>query len=216
MKLGKYKNINTKVVVLILVLILAVGVVIGGTAAWLSAKTDPVVNTFTYGDINITLIETDTDDGDDDPNTNKYKMMPGQEIAKDPKITVLKGSEDSWLFVKLEKSENFDDFLEYEIAEGWTALEDQEGVYFRTVAYSDEDQEFDVIKDDTVIVKENVTKEMLNALDSTEDTKYPTLTITAYAVQYDAEIEAIDSASKAWSLITEKQDADNENTADAG
>lgn len=205
---------GAKTVALGLILAVVLVCAVGGTAAWLSARTSPVVNTFTYGDINITLTETDTGDGDEDPNTNEYKMMPGKTIAKDPRITVLGGSEDCWLFVGLEKSENFDDFMTYEMAEGWTALDEEEypGVYYREVTQSDEDQEFQVILEDTVTVKDTVTKDMLNALNQTpEEETYPTLTVTAYAVQYDLEQDAIASAGEAWKLA-----AETGSTGDAG
>ena len=177
-------------------LIAMVGGLIGGTLAWLMAETPPVTNTFTYGDINITLTETDTGDGDNNPNTNTYSMVPGQDIAKDPKLTVLAGSESSWLFVKIEESTDpvFDNFLTYEIAEGWTALDGVDGVYYREVEKSEDAQAFDVLKDNKVTVKADVTKEQLNAL-----TKNPTLTLTGYAVQRDTNVAAADAA---WALIT--------------
>lgn len=204
------KHVGTKTMIFILVLSLILGTVIGGTAAWLSAQTSPVVNTFTYGDINITLTETETDDDDDNPNTNKYKMIPGQQLTKDPKVIVQKDSEDSWLFVKMEKSDNFDDFLEYDMADGWTKLEGEENVYYRVVLSDSDVQEFTVIRDNIVTVRDNVTKEMLNALDVSQDKKnYPTLTITAYAVQHDSELEAINTAVKAWKLITAPQDVES-------
>lgn len=207
------KTKKLKMVVLVLALVLALGGIIGGTTAWLSSQTAPVVNTFTYGDIDILLTETDTGDMDGNPNTNKYKMMPGKTIAKDPKVTVLKDSEDSWLFVKLEKSDNFDDFMTFGMADGWTALDGEDGVYFRVVIRSEENQEFAVIRDNTVTVKGEVTKEMLNALDESEGAEtYPTLAITAYAVQYDADLEPIDTAADAWKLITETQGSGNGNT----
>lgn len=206
---GPKRSAGLKALALAAVLILALCCVIGGTVAWLSARTDPVVNTFTYGDINITLAETDTKlDGDSNPNTNEYKMMPGQTITKDPLVTVLNGSEDCWLFVKLEQSANFDDFMTYTIADGWTALAGQDGVYYRMVAGADEDQPFCVILDNTVTVKDEVTKDMLNGLDETPGAEtYPTLTITAYAVQYDDELEAIDTAEEAWALAVQAQSA---------
>lgn len=218
MKRGKHeggaasKRGGKTAVLLILAMLLALGGMIGSTAAWLSARTEPVVNTFTYGDINITLEETDTTDDDDDPNTNTYKMLPGETITKDPAVTVLAGSEDCWLFVKLEKSENFDDFLTYQmVVEGegaWIALDETKypGVYYRQVAKSDEDKVFSVIQDNTVTVRDTVTKDMLNALDATPGAEtYPTLTITAYAVQYNLELEPIDSAEKAWALVAADQ-----------
>lgn len=204
---GKYAakhagRVNMKPLALIMALVLLVGGVIGGTVAWLIATPDPVVNTFTYGDINIDLDETDTQlDGDNNPNTNEYEMMPGQSITKDPEITVKSGSEEMWLFVKLEKSSNFDTFVEYEVAEGWTALSGVDGVYYQHITAEDvatADKEIAVIKNNTVTVKESVTKEQLNALDSGSSANYPTLTVTAYAVQYAGNATAAD----AWAKVT--------------
>ena len=179
-----------KLIALILCASLLVTGVVGGTIAWLVDTTDPVVNTFTYGDINIDLEETPTPDSDDNPDTNEYEMFPGEEITKDPKVTVNTDSKASWLFVKLVKSANFDDFMEYEVADGWTQLKDAQGnvvdgVYFREVAeVTGNELVFEVIKDNKVHVKESVTKEMLNALDPEGvAANYPTLTVTAYAVQ---------------------------------
>ena len=153
---------------------------IGGTLAWLTDRTDPVTNTFTIGDINITLEETPAE----------YKMVPGNEISKDPTVTVKGGSEACWLFVLVEKSENFDEFLTYEMADCWTALEGAEGLYWRKVEASGADQAFAVLKDNKVTVPDTVTKEMLTA----EDFVSPTLTFTAYAVQQDN----IAGAAEAW------------------
>lgn len=182
-------------VLLLLSLALILCAVIGGTLAWLVTETNPVVNTFTYGDINITLHETDTNkDGDNDPNTNIYPMIPGHTITKDPKVTFKADSENAWLFVKLEKTANFDDFMTYEIADGWTKLDNAEGVYYKEVSKSTQDAEFAVIKNNTVTVKGEVTKEMLNALDTNGLSNYPKLTITAYAVQRDSNIATVTDA----------------------
>ncbi|MBE6862235.1 MAG: hypothetical protein E7497_04975 [Ruminococcus sp.] len=196
------KRFGVKALVLTGALTLALSGAIGGTIAWLISE-ETVTNTFTYGDINITLTETDTDDGDDDPSTNTYDMVPGNSITKDPKVTVEADSEDCWLFVKLDESENFEDFMTYSIADGWTALENNEGVYYRIIDGSDTVQEFSVIANDTVTVLDTVTKEMLNALDADGAENYPTLTVTAYAVQRDAEIDAIDTVEEAWALTQE-------------
>lgn len=216
MKKGKIKRLGAQTLVTILAIMLIVGGVVGGTMAWLVDSTEDVVNTFTYGDINIDLEETPTDDGDGDENTNEYKMLPGATINKDPKVTVKQGSESSWLFVKLVESctaeiydsegnlvasYGFDDFLAYAIADGWTALTADidgnpiEGVYYLEVPaemVKDGDVVLGVLKDNTVTVKGSVTKEMLEAL-----TGYPTLTVTAYAVQR----EGVDTAVQAWALV---------------
>ena len=222
---GKYAAKHTgcfrmKPLALILSLVLTIGGVIGGTVAWLITTPDPVVNTFTYGDINIELDETDTQlDDDDNPNTNEYEMLPGMEITKDPTVTVKAGSEHNWLFVKLEKSNNFDDFMTYTIADGWTQLYDGEGnevkgVYYRYQGENTADVVIPVLKDNKVTVKETVTKKMLNKLDENGASNYPTLTVTAYAVQYagfEAEVSEGATAStaaqgnaaalKAWKVI---------------
>ncbi len=191
---------GAKIALLSFALTLVLCGIIGGTVAWLVADTDPVVNTFTYGDINITLEERDTNDGDNDPNTNDYPMIPGNPIEKDPKVTFKADSENAWLFVKLEKTSNFDDFITYQVEEGWTELDGVDGVYYRSVDKADTDTEFYVIKDNTVNVKAEVTKEMLNELDSDGASNYPKLTITAYAVQRDGNIT---TEADAWAIISD-------------
>lgn len=166
---------------------------VAGTLAWLTDKTEPVVNTFTVGDINITLTESENLD---------LKMVPGQPIEKDPKVTVKAGSEACWLFVKVDKSVNFDGFMTFEMADGWIALSGHAGVYYRNVDATNADTGFDVLKDNKVTVRDTVTKTMLegvkNAEDGTPNENAPTLTFTAYAVQKDG----INDATTAWGKVT--------------
>ena len=195
------KRFGTKALLLTSVLTLVLNAAVGGTIAWLISRTDSVTNTFTYGDIDITLTETETDDGDNDPSTNEYEMVPGNTIAKDPTVTVEADSEDCWLFVKLEETEGFDTFITYAMAEGWTALDGNDGVYYRSVDSTEEEQMFAVIAGNEVTVNADITKEMLNELDADGAENYPTLTVTAYAVQRDADMEAISTVEKAWALV---------------
>ncbi len=179
--------------------IAVLGGTIGGTVAWLVAKTNTVTNTFTYGDINITLEETpvgdgDTDDGDD--NTNTYEMVPGNTITKDPIITVEGGSEKAWLFVKLDESANFTQFMSYALVDAWQPLDNVSGVYYQIVDKTAADVACPVLEQNQVTVKETVTKEQFNTL--TEAT-YPQLKVSAYAVQYTA----ADNAADAWELANE-------------
>ena len=162
---------------------------IGGTLAWLTASTPEVKNTFTVGNIDITLDESDDLD---------LKMVPGTTITKDPVATVKANSEDCYLFVKVEKSKNFDDFMTYEMAANWTKLED--GVYYREVSNSDKDQSFGVLLNDTVTVLDSVDKDMLDAIVKNPETA-PTLTFTAYAVQlYESNTEKFEPA-EAWAKV---------------
>lgn len=175
---------------LALVLALVLVGIIGGTIAWLTDSTEKVVNTFTDSDIEITLDET---------TGEEYKMVPGYTIGKDPKVTVKTGSEKCYLFVKLEKSDNFTDFLTYEMADGWIALGGVENVYYRTVGAANMGTAYSVLKNDQVIVKGNVTKEMMNDLTGVN---YPTLNVTAYASQYNKNATENFTVNEAWTNIS--------------
>ena len=166
---------------LALVLALALMVVgaVAGTLAWLTAKSDTVTNTFTTSDITVKLEEKK---GTAATGGKEFKMIPGYAIPKDPMATVLPGSEECFLFVKLEKSGDFDQFLTYEMAEGWHELDGVNGVYYRVVdgTANQIGTPYSVLKDNQVTGKGTVTKDQMKAL--TADT-YPKLTITAYASQ---------------------------------
>lgn len=182
-----------KTIVMVLAFALVLGVAIGGTLAWLQDITDPVVNTFTEGKVDIDLYETK--DGTK-VTANSYKMVPGDVLPKDPTVEVLAASEACWLFVKVEKTANVDTFLEYAIATGWTALDETNypGVYYREVADSDETQKFEVLKDNKVTVKKDVTMANMNTLNTDN---YPKLTFTAYAIQK----ANISDAAAAWAEL---------------
>ena len=177
-----------KITIAVVCAVLSCVCLIGTTFAWLVDKTDPVENTFTVGNVDIELTESD------DLN---LKMVPGNTITKDPKVTVIGGSEACWVFIKIEKSANFDTFMEYAVATGWTALADNDGVYYREVAASAADQHFAVLNGDKVTVKDTVTKAMMDAITAGTSTN-PTLTFTAYAVQRDN----ITTAADAWAKVT--------------
>lgn len=197
-----------KAIVAVVALVLVLCCAMGGTLAWLVAKTDPVVNTFTYGDINIDLSESDDLD---------LKMIPGNSIKKDPVVTVKKGSEACWLFVEVKESENFDAFMTYAIAEGWTlyntttsgsniktdnTTDDTYVIYREVDAYTaNAGTSYQVLagkeeyQNGYVTVNDAVTKKMFAAL--TEATR-PTLTFTAYAVQSDN----VTTVADAWTIAT--------------
>ena len=168
----------------VLAIVLVVALSVAGTYAWLTDKTGPVVNTFTVGNVNIGLTE---DTGE------FYKMVPGTTINKDPKVTVEANSEDCWLFVKVVKSDNLDKFISYAIDNGWTELES--GVFYRQVEENTADQTFNVLQNNTVAVKGNVTK---TDMDNLTDATRPALTFTAYAIQ----AAGFTSASAAWAEVS--------------
>ena len=207
-----HKKSLTLVLALALSCVLLVCGVVGGTLAWLTADTDPVVNTFTTSDINITLTETTTD----------FKMIPGWTIDKDPIVTVEAGSEDCYVFLKVEESGgnvtvddktcSFEDFIDYEIdSNNWTPLGDSyPGIYYcKYENRNDVDINIKVLAGGTtsdgyswepnqVLTLPTVTKDMMNAINADNQ---PKLTFTAYASQYWKNSTEFFSAEQAWQNI---------------
>lgn len=175
-----------KLIALTAAFLLVIGAAVAGTVAWLTDKTQTEVNTFTVGNIDIALEES----------TSDYKMVPGETIAKDPKVSVTDGSEDCWLFVKVEKSSSLDSYIKYDIASGWTAVPGTSGVYYREVAATDTVREFSVLTNDQVTVKSTVTKAMMDAIKN-QTVAAPTLSFTAYAVQKAGITDVADAWAKA-------------------
>lgn len=184
--------------IMALALVLVFAVAVGGVVAWLTAETTPVKNTFTVGDINITLTET---------TGNNYQVIPGDTQAKDPKVTVQADSEACYLFVKIDETNNTMTvngkdvkIVDYAIATGWTQGKETDGiptnVYWREVSAVTADTGYYVFSGGTdnhgtVTINDNVTKNQITTANQ------PTLTFTAYAVQKDN----IADAATAWSKI---------------
>lgn len=222
------KSFSLKTVVLLLAVAAVFGGAVGGTLAWLSDTSEEIVNTFTAGDVDITLSETDSD-GDKDPLKNNYKMVPGAKIAKDPKVTVLANSENCWLFVKIVETNNQATvttgegenatetkipYLTYNLTTDWTLVPGQTNVYYYNgnngiVETGSANQDFQILKGEGdeeykngfVTVNSAVTK---TQLEGTANAK-PTLTITAYAIQSDnltkSDGTGVTTAADAWTLI---------------
>ena len=199
-------KLNKKIIAMLSVFIMLAMVVIGssvsGTVAWLVSNSESTVSTFTLGDINITLAESDF-------GSQPIKIIPGIDIKKDPKVTVMANSEACWLFVKAEET-NWPDFTDangtarkvsYSVAagdNGWKALENVPGVYYREVSAEDAKAgiAYYVLAgsaehlNGVVTVSRELTKTEVNSLAGAQ----PKLTFTAYAVQR----EGIDDAAAAW------------------
>ena len=91
-----------KVFVTVLCAVLLVAASVLGTMAYLTSQ-DTVTNTFTVGNVQIKLDEAKANpDGSlvanaDRVKANSYKLLPGHTYNKDPMVTVLKGSESSYV-----------------------------------------------------------------------------------------------------------------------
>ena len=115
------KNVK-KIVALLLCAVLLIGATIAGTVAYLTSTPNAVTNTFSVGQVNITLDESDVDeygvqktttvtgengqgvtkDADRVSNGIQYKLIPGHEYKKDPTVHVKNDSEACYVFVKVE------------------------------------------------------------------------------------------------------------------
>ena len=183
---------------LAIALVAALG--IGGTLAWLTAQTQEVKNTFTVGDIDITLTET---------TGSEYKMIPGWTIDKDPVVTVKADSEDCWVFIEVKESSSLDDYISYTIdPNNWTKLSGEENVYYCKATDVKKDCAIKVLGYGTgeefvpnkVLVNGTVTKEMMEAL-SADSAVQPTLTFKAYAVQLYKTNGVEFTAVEAWEKV---------------
>ena len=71
-----------------------------GTYAYLQDQ-ESQVNTFTTGNVYITLDEAKVDGTGRTSATQDYKLFPAMTVTKDPTITVDAGSEDAWVAAKV-------------------------------------------------------------------------------------------------------------------
>lgn len=216
----KANRARIQVITIAVSLMLVAAIAIGGTVAWLVDKTESVTNTFTFGDINITLKETNVEDGEPELDASEEakaqtyaNLVPGATVPKDPKVTVDNDSVDCWLFVKVTPGNNTFtpsgsntaiNILEWTMATGWDEVAD--GVYGRKVLTTDNTKEFSVFENDQVIVSSKVTKDLIDTYNNaTNPATKPTITITAYAIQSeyltDTNGTTITTAEDAWALI---------------
>lgn len=189
----------------VLALVLVIAMSVAGTYAYLTS-TDKVVNTFTVGDVQIKLDEakanadgTLSDNGATRVKANDYKLLPGHKYNKDPMVTVLSGSESSYvkMTVTFTKADELDAifapganmisiFNGYDSAnwiyKGNTKNADNtrtyEFWYKETVAAPDGNVALDALFDQ-IIVPGNITNDQLARIEGM------TITVNAYAIQAD-------------------------------
>lgn len=171
-----------------------------GTVAYLTSQ-DQVVNTFTVGNVAITLDEKDVDNStpgeNDRDKANAYKLMPGHNYEKDPIVHVDANSEDCYLFVKVVNeiaNIEAEKTVAQQMAEkGWVAVDAANGIYVYT---TDKTNPAVVTKGSNITVFENFT--IAGNVDNTTLATYAnkTITVNAYAIQADG--FAGKTASEIW------------------
>ena len=185
------------------VLVFALGV--AGTFAYLTAKTDAVVNTFTVGKVGV-LSLTETTGSNTQGRGGDHKIIPGVPTSKDPKVSYAADDTDEavYVFVKIDAAAW--DFnattntytylkagktcLSWSVNTGWTALPGSTGVYYKALAKGTDLAATSVIANDQITVDgTNVTETNINDVASGAGS----LTFTAYAIQ-QAGFEAPEAA----------------------
>ena len=198
--------------------LLLVAASVFGTMAYLTS-TDTVTNTFTVGKVNINLDEAkaNTDgslvEGAARVKANSYKLLPGHTYTKDPTVTVLSGSESSYvkMTVTFSKANELDDifaptgadltsiFKGYDstkwIAKGNTKdttanTRTYEFWYKEAVGAPTADIALDALFD-SITVPGTITGDQLKTIEGM------TITVNAYAIQADGFADA-DAAWKAF------------------
>lgn len=206
-----------KSIALVMMAVLLVAASVMGTLAYLTS-TDSVTNTFTVGKVKITLDEAKvTEDGKPVEGAarvkdNNYKLLPGHTYNKDPMVTVLKGSELSYIkmTVTFSMAKELDTifaptgadltsiFNGYDSA-NWIAKGNTKDATANTRTYEfwykeavgapDGDVALDALFD-SITVPGEITQEQLATIEGM------TITVNAYAIQADGSTDAADAWSK--------------------
>lgn len=178
-----------KTLTMVLALVLVAAISVGATLAYLTS-TDTVTNTFTVGNVAITMDEQDVDNSTKDAErdqANSYKLMPGHTYTKDPIVHVSSTSEDCYLFVKVTNEiaeiEGDTKVAAQMAAKGWVAVDvdNVPGVY----VYTQNSAPAVVKGGSNVTVFDNFTVSgtVNNATLATYNGK--TIVVNAYAIQAD-------------------------------
>ena len=168
---------KSKALLLTLCAVLLVAASVLGTMAYLTS-TDTVTNTFTVGSVAIKLDEAKANpdgtlvEGADRVKGNAYKLLPGHTYNKDPMVTVLNGSEAS--YIKMTVTFSKADALWYKEA----------------VGAPNGDVALDALFD-SITVPGEITKEQLATIEGM------TITVNAYAIQADG----FANAEAAWAAF---------------
>ena len=178
----------TKVLALTLCAVLLVVGSVMGTVAYLTS-TATVQNTFTYGNVKITMDEAKTDAygvkveseaRTTTENENTYKLVPGQTYTKDTTIHVAQGSEACYLFVKLDPRFASDSITLKFNSLNWKELDGVDYVYYYDATVDASATQQDIVVLDSFTVNNNAQATDIDDLE-TQNGNYAK--IIAYAVQ---------------------------------
>ena len=182
---------KTKALALALCAVLLVVSTVFVTMAYLTSQ-DSVKNTFTFGQVGISLDEADVNtdgtliEGAARVKANEYHLIPRHTYVKDPVVHVDSNSENCWLFVKLDnglKSIIASKTIEEQMqANGWNVIDADKNIWaYKEICGANYNiptfTEFKLVDDAKV-----------------SDFGQAVIEVTAYAVQADG----FGSAAEAW------------------
>ena len=183
-----------KVLLLTLCAVLLIASAAFGTIAYLT-DSETVTNTFTVGQVGITLDEAKVTtagvkDGDTRVKANEYHLIPGHSYIKDPIVHVDANSENCWLFVEIDNQiaaiEGGDTVAAQMSVNKWELVEGEANVYaYNAVAEAGKDYP---VFERFEIAGESVDNDTIAAYAD------KTIVVTAYAVKKDG----FDTAEAAW------------------
>lgn len=189
-----------RTMIFVTAMVLLFAMVTGSTLAYMTSKSGTVTNTFTYGNIKITLDELDVDE-DDNANDNKeytvggvttirdtanqYKLIAGSTYVKDPTVHIQPNSESCYIFVNVQnnllKAGLGGETIETQMsAKGWTKAnatisDDACTVWYKASAFATSESVQDAVLFETVDIAATV--------GGSESTSSSSIVIEAYAVQ---------------------------------
>lgn len=214
---------NKKTLAIVAVLMVLVSVLsVFATLAYLQDTSNTVHNTFTSGNVSIKLDEKDIkNDETRTESGNEYFALPGQSYDKDPTVTVVEGSEDSFVGMKvvvngadvfkddtvftgvneINVKTFLDNFTNYEATSAWKLTKSEEVdntyVYYfvnETVVVKNDDADTTLAPLFTkVMVPGTFDNAQMDAFEGTVS-----IDVTGYAVQQTGFTDAYDALSKAF------------------
>lgn len=186
------KSLNKKIMIAFLTLFLITAMttaILSGVYAGYSVTSSATV-TATVHNPHISLGV----DGD-----NSGVIIPGGDIVLEnaPAVHLDKDSSPCYIFITIDRSDNFDNYLYFSLADGWYKYPDAEGVFFRIneeKITSDEGETYQVFRDNTLQVYRHLTRMDIATLGEDK----ATISVSATAIMKDA---TVDTAAAAWAAI---------------
>ncbi len=131
---------------------------------------------------------------------NSGVIIPGGDIVLEnaPTVHLDKDSSPCYIFITVDRSDNFDDYMFFTLGEGWYKHPSEEGVFFmisEETVTADGGVDYPVFLNNTIEVYNHLTRTDIAALGENK----VTISVSASAVVKDSEI---DTVAEAWAAVS--------------